>query len=85
VLFTVMVLPATDATWPRTWRYAVGAPGCGAGAVVEAPAGCLGCGHLPSTAGLTRTDRAVIPLPLFEALSRSRSTLTQLPAVTSVS
>jgi hypothetical protein len=45
----------------------------------------LGDGHLPSTAGLTRTDRAVIPLPLVEALWRPGCTLMQLPAVTSVS
>jgi hypothetical protein len=45
----------------------------------------LGDGHLPSTAGLTRTDRAVIPPPLAEALWRPGCTLMQLPAVTSVS
>ncbi len=53
-------------------------------AVVEAPAGCLGDGHLPSTAGLTRTNCAVIAPPL-SALSRVGCTLMQLPAVTSVS
>lgn len=53
--------------------------------MVSAPAGCLGDGQLPSTAGLTRTDRAVIPPPLVEAVWRPGCTLMQLPAVTSVS
>ena len=53
VLVTLMVLPATEATAPWTAdRFA--------GAVVGEPEGA---GHLPSTAGLTRTDAAVIGWP----------------------
>jgi hypothetical protein len=44
----------------------------------------LGCGHLPSTAVLTRTDRAVMAPPAVEAPWRSGCTLMQLPVVMSV-
>jgi hypothetical protein len=53
--------------------------------LVVSPADCLGCGHLPSTAVLTRTDRAVIAPTAVEAPWRSGRTLTQLPVVMSVS
>src|SRR4051812_39218388 len=79
-VLTVMVSPATEATVP--WM-----AGRFPGPVVGVPdgpgAGSPPCGHLPSTAGLTRTDAAVTGWsPCFPSLDR---TLTQLPAVTSVS
>jgi hypothetical protein len=43
----------------------------------------LGCWHLPSTAGLTRTDLAVMDCPPWDS-PRAGRTLTQLPAVTSL-
>jgi hypothetical protein len=52
--------------------------------LVVPPAGRAGCGHLPSTAALTRTDRAVIAPPDVEAPWRSGCTLMQLPVVMSV-
>ena len=73
VALMVTVLPATEATVPLTAR-----------CFAFAPAGCLGSWHLPSTAGLTRTNCAVIAPPL-SALSRVGCTATQLPVVTSVS
>jgi hypothetical protein len=82
VRVTLMVLPATEATAPWT-------PGRFAGAVVGEPEGPPGAaslpgGHLPSTAGLTRTDPAVIGWSPWDPPWAGR-TLTQLPAVTSVS
>jgi len=51
---------------------------------VEPDADSLPCGHLPSTAGLTRTDAAVIGWPPWDSSPVGR-TVTQLPAVTSLS
>jgi hypothetical protein len=85
VLVTLMVLPATETTAPRTPdRFAgavVGAPE--GGVVVEPGADSLPCGHVPSTAGLTRTDAAVTGWPPWDSSWLGR-TLTQLPTVTSV-
>src|ERR1700756_4222709 len=78
VPFTVMVLPATEATVPLTMRCFAAPPEGGA------PAGCLGSAHWLLTAGLIRTNCAVIAPPV-SALSRVGRTATQLPAVTSVS
>ena len=91
VLVTLMVLPATEATAPWTPGRFAGAvvgepegPPEGAGAVEPPGMDSLPGGHMPSTAGLTRTDVAVIGwLPCDPP--RVGRTLTQLPAVTSVS
>jgi len=78
-VLTVMVLAATEATVPSiAGRF----PGPVVGVPDGPGAGSPACGHLPSTAGLTRTDAAVTGWsPCFGSLDR---TLTQLPAVTSV-
>jgi hypothetical protein len=86
VPLTVMLLPATDATVPLI-RVPLpdGADGAPEGAGLLEPAGgSLSCGHLPSTAGLTRTDDAVMDCPPWDS-PRAGRTLMQLPAVTSVS
>src|SRR5947209_2063192 len=85
VVVTVMVLPVTEATAPRT--------GCAcAGAVVGEPEGAgllepgpaaLGCGQVPLTEGLTRTAAAVTGCP-WAAWLVGR-TVPQLPVGTSVS
>src|ERR1700761_6369800 len=80
-LFTVIVVPETDATWPVVGACLAGAPDGG----VESAGWCLGSGHLPSTAVLMRIQPAVTPLPAGASPLRSGRTLTQLPAVTSVS
>jgi hypothetical protein len=60
----VMVLPATEATAPTCCPFAgavVGEPE-GPGEVEPGPEpgpACLGCGQVPLTAGLIRTDAAV--------------------------
>lgn len=83
---TVMVLPATEATEPRTGR---GCAGAGDGepdgdGLVEAPGPALGCGQVPLTEGLTRTDAAVTGCPPWDCSLVGR-TVTQLPDVTSLS
>ncbi|CPR12188.1 hypothetical protein BN971_03482 [Mycobacterium bohemicum DSM 44277] len=55
---TVTVLPLTEATEPRTGFGCSGA-GDGDGDVVFAPGPAFGCGQVPLTDGLTRTDAAV--------------------------
>nr|WP_231117940.1 hypothetical protein [Mycobacterium colombiense] len=84
VLVTLMVLPDTDATEPRTQAGFAGA--CdGArdgGVVVEAPgADCGGFGQAPFTDSLIFTDAAVTAWP--GADPSVGFTLTQLPGVTS--
>jgi len=75
---TVIVSPATDATVPPT-------PRCPAGPLDGDGPGVDDAGeHLPSTAGLIRTDLAVIAWPPWDSPWTGR-TLTQLPALTSVS
>src|ERR1700677_1371105 len=69
--FRVMVLPATDATRPRSWRCRGGAS---YGVLLALP-------RFTSPAVLTRTDRAVIAPPAVEAPWRSGCTLMQLPVV----
>lgn len=82
---TVMVFPLTEATVPWTAGCLAGALDDGAdGVVADRAGGCFGCRHWPSAAGLTCTDCAVIAV-LSWVLSRVGRTLTQLPAVTSVS
>lgn len=81
VTVTLMVVPATEATTPWTIRFAgFGVP---EGAGVLEGAVSLPCVHLPSTAGLIRTDPAVIAWSPCDSPCVGR-TLTQLPAVTSV-
>jgi hypothetical protein len=54
----------------------------GAG-LVEPCGGSLGCGHVPLTEGLTRTDAAVVGCPAWSSFVGR--TLMQLPEVTSLS
>lgn len=82
---TVMVLPATEATDPRTGLgFAGSGDGEPGGGVVLAPGRDLGCGQVPLTEGLTRTDAAVTGCPPWASWLVG-CTVTQLPEVTSLS
>jgi hypothetical protein len=79
-----MVLPVTEATEPRT-GFALGGVGEPEGGVlVEPGADALGCGQVPLTEGLTRTDSAVTGRPPWDSSLVGR-TVMQLPEVTSLS
>ncbi len=84
---TLMVLPVTDATEPRTgagFGAGAGEPE-GAGVVELGPAPCPAglAGQAPLTEGLTFTDAAVTGCPPWAGWVGR--TVTQLPEVTSVS
>jgi len=82
---TVMVLPVTEATEPRSGfglaGAGVGDPGGGV-LVVEPWLDGLPGGQVPLTEGLTRTDAAVVGWPPW--ISLVGRTVTQLPEVTSL-
>jgi hypothetical protein len=81
---TVMVLPVTEATEPRSGFGLAGAGEPGGGVLVVEPCpDCLAGGQVPLTEGLSRTDAAVAGCPPW--ISWVGRTVIQLPEVTSLS